>query len=207
MSDSYLDLDGLKLRTLSIMPAGQQKGLPVAFFHGYSFSLDDWKRIGTLEYLSKKGHPVYAVDLPDGKTSRSDKIMRGDSRVFNEILEKAFKKLGLHGTKFFLVGPSMGGGCALSYALKNPSDIAGLVLISPSTQKFEETERLKVPVLLIWGERDNVYPIAEYGKPLKDKLPNSKLIILKGAGHAAYLDKTEEFDELIEDFFQEVSSD
>jgi 4,5:9,10-diseco-3-hydroxy-5,9,17-trioxoandrosta-1(10),2-diene-4-oate hydrolase len=59
-------------------------------------------------------------------------------------------------------------------------------------------------VLLVWGEWDRVFPLDEYGKPLKEILPRAKLVVIKQAGHGAYLDRPDEFNELLLDFLSEV---
>jgi peroxiredoxin len=81
--------------------------------------------------------------------------------------------------------------------------------VSPSVYRIAEQDRsklsgLQVPVLLVWGERDTVFPLEEYGKPLKETLPRAKLQIVKQAGHGVYLDRPDEFNELLLDFVSEV---
>ena len=103
----------------------------------------------------------------------------------------------------------MGGGFALAYALSRPKRVGALVLVSPSAYRIAEQEKSKlsgldVPVLLVWGERDTVFPLEEYGKPLRETLPRAKLRIVKQAGHGAYLDKPDEFNELLLEFISEV---
>ena len=61
-----------------------------------------------------------------------------------------------------------------------------------------------MPVLLVWGERDTVFPLEEYGKPLKERLPRANLVVVKQAGHGAYLDKPVEFNQLLLDFISRV---
>jgi abhydrolase domain-containing protein 14 len=184
---------------------------PVVLFHGYSFSIDDWKRIGTLSLLTKNNYPVLALDLPSGKASRSDKSEFSDENEYSRFIEETFRKIGLiEGdiTKsFVLVGPSMGGGLAISYALHRPKDILGLILISPALKVTQDRElsSLDIPTLLIWGEKDDVFPVEEYAQPLKAKLAHSKFVILKNAGHAAYLDKPDEFHDILLDFLEEIT--
>src|SRR5579875_112446 len=107
---------------------------PVVLFHGYSFSIDDWKRIGTLSLLTKNNHPVLALDLPSGEASRSDKSEFSDENEYSRFIEETFTK------SFVLVGPSMGGGLAISYALHRPKDILGLILISPALKVTQDRE-------------------------------------------------------------------
>ncbi len=180
----------------------------IVFFHGMAFSLDNWISLGTLDVLTKKEFAVYAVDLPAGHSSKSDKVEKASITEYVPILEEVFAQFGT-GDKshpMVLIGPSMGGAFALAYAIAHPEAVLALVLVSPSISSFEQSELSKVetPVLLIWGDKDDVFPLEEYGRELKKELALSKLLILKGAGHAAYLDKPDEFHELLLDFLDEV---
>jgi pimeloyl-ACP methyl ester carboxylesterase len=190
--------------------------LGVLFFHGFSLSLDDWKKTGTFDCLVSAGYPSFlALDLPSGKSSKSDKInFQNVSEcipVIDELLEKVgffpWEKGNAKRRQAVIIGPSMGGDFALAYAIAHPDKVAGLVLVGP-TLKFigdEDLENLQTPTLLVWGEKDNIFPLEEYGRQLKNKLPHAKLLIIKGAGHTAYLDKPEEFNDLLVDFLEEIS--
>lgn len=215
MKDStsdFVTVDDLKIRYWSNSKLDKaSEGKPsVVFFHGYSFSLDNWLEIGTLDLLSKKGFQVFAIDLPSGKASKSDKMRKDDKMAAAPLIKKILDsiRVDLNGkSQIVMIGPSMGGGFALAYAITYPESVAGLVLISPSLKSIDEVSisDLKMPVLLIWGDKDNVFPVNEFGQNLKKSLMRSKLIILKGAGHAAYLDKPEEFHEILADFLEEIS--
>jgi pimeloyl-ACP methyl ester carboxylesterase len=185
----------------------------VVLFHGNAFSLDTWKKTKTLEVLSAKGYRVFAIDLPAGKGSMSDKlspkVLKNDPNKIISVIDKIFDALDVGDSPFAIVGPSMGGGFALAYALSRPKRVGALVLVSPSVYRITGQEKSKlsgldIPVLLVWGERDRVFPLDEYGKPLKETLPRAKLLIVKQAGHGAYLDKPDEFNELLLDFITEV---
>lgn len=210
----FVTVDGHKIRAMSISPAESSNVLNrplVVLFHGYSFSLDDWTRIGTPKNLSSHGYSSIAIDLPSGKASLSDKLANASPPEVASLIQRVLAEFGwssARGRKLVIVGPSMGGGFALSFALKAPASMTGLVLIAPSTRglSIESLESLDIPTLLVWGERDNVFPVEEYARSLKNTLPRSKLLIIKGAGHAAYLDKPAEFHDLLLDFLEEISS-
>lgn len=55
--------------------------------------------------------------------------------------------------------------------------------------------------LLIWGEKDTATPL-EDGRKIKAGLPNSRLEIIKDAGHYAFIDAPEQFCALVETFLQ-----
>ena len=181
----------------------------VVLFHGFSFSLNDWQRIGTVAFLSQHGYSSIAIDLPRGKASKSDKISKSNLSQYIPLLQEALWSLGLEKeSKIVIVGPSMGGSFALTFALERKEIVQGLVLVAPSTSGIieEELEAVETPTMLIWGERDGVFPVDTYAKDLKNSLGKSKLLIIKGAGHAAYLDKPQEFHDLLLDFLEEISS-
>jgi pimeloyl-ACP methyl ester carboxylesterase len=53
---------------------------------------------------------------------------------------------------------------------------------------------ITVPTLLIWGEEDNSTPLAD-GKLMHQKIPDSKLSVIRQANHSAIYYKAEEFAE------------
>jgi pimeloyl-ACP methyl ester carboxylesterase len=213
--------DNIKIEDLSIrywtnvggLGGDDKKRRTVVLFHGNSLSLDSWKKTKTLEELSSKEYRVFAIDLPAGKGSKSDKIsprvLKTNPDRIITVLDELFDALDVGDSPFAIVGPSMGGGFALAYALSRPKRVGSLVLVSPSIYRIAEQEKSKlsnldIPVLLVWGERDRVFSLDEYGKPLKETLPRAKLLVLGQAGHGAYLDKPDEFNELLLGFLSEV---
>ena len=55
---------------------------------------------------------------------------------------------------------------------------------------------IKVPTLLIWGENDEDTPLY-MGKLMEERINDSGLIVLKGAGHFSYVDCYEQFKAII----------
>ncbi len=205
----FVTVDGVRLRIrTSPDPAANRSKPVVVLFHGYSFSLDEWEKVGMFDELSSRGMPYVAVDLPRGKTSKSQKHEESRLSAYVPLLNDLFRDVGIDGSKLIIVGPSMGGGFALAYALEKTKQVLGLVLIAPSLAGVdrESLEKLDVPVLLIWGEKDQVFPVEQKGRELKEILPQSKLLIVKGASHPAYLDRPQEFYELVFDFIEEIAS-
>ena len=211
MSDKELEARGLKIRYRAneiALDAEHAKTDPVVLFHGKSFSLDNWYDIGTVDALSERGFPVYAIDLPSGRASKSGKVSYENVSEYVPILDSIFTKLKIGISKpMIIVGPSMGGGFALAYSLARPQAVKALVLIGPALHTLDVSsfKEIKVPVLLVWGERDEVFPLERFGNLLKEKLVNCKLVILKNAGHPAYLDKPKEFNEILLGFLEEIT--
>jgi len=207
----FVTVDELKIRvrTSNQLGTNQSKKPTVVLFHGYSFSLDEWEKIGTFDELSRWGIPYLALDLPKGKSTRSQRREESKLSAYVPLLKDVFQNVGLGpDSKLIMIGPSMGGGFALEYALENKNQVLGLVLIAPSLSgvDVESLADLDIPVLLIWGDKDTIFPLEEHGRKLKSLLSRSKLLIIKSAGHPAYLDRPQEFHELLLDFIEEVSA-
>lgn len=61
---------------------------------------------------------------------------------------------------------------------------------------------IKAPTLLIWGENDDDTPLY-MGKLMEEKIYDSGLIILKGAGHYSYIDCYDQFRAVISFFLKD----
>ncbi len=100
--------------------------IPVVFFHGFTGNSNDWKNIIT---NLPNGFYSLAIDLiGHGKSSSpSNKNFYTLSSQI-QYLDKIFSKLKI--VNPVLVGYSMGGRFALSYAMKNKKSVKALVLES-----------------------------------------------------------------------------
>ncbi|HZW84696.1 MAG TPA: alpha/beta hydrolase [Nitrososphaerales archaeon] len=216
MPEDRIVVEGLSIRywtNTGGLEADDKNRRTIVLFHGNALSLDSWKKTRTLDELSSKGYRVFAIDLPAGKGSMSDKlsprVLKNEPDRILIVLDKLFEALDVGDSPFAIVGPSMGGGFALAYALSRPNRVGAMILVSPSVCRIPEDEKrnlsgLDIPVLLVWGDRDRVFPLAEYGEPLKETLPRAKLLVVKQAGHGANLDKPDEFNGILLDFLSEV---
>lgn len=74
-----------------------------------------------------------------------------------------------------------------------------------SSNLIFKTRLFQIPSAIVYGENDQtIGPVST--KNLKN-LPNSKLNMIKGAGHAAWIDKPEEFHLILYKFLLSLSSD
>jgi pimeloyl-ACP methyl ester carboxylesterase len=64
---------------------------------------------------------------------------------------------------------------------------------------------LKIPVLLVWGDGDVVFPV-ELAQQALAKLPNGELVLLERAGHAPQLENPEGFVRAVERFVERFGS-
>ena len=60
---------------------------------------------------------------------------------------------------------------------------------------------IKQDTLLIWGDKDTATPIRD-AKIMEEKIPNSGLVILEGAGHFSFLEQPMMFQKIIRSYFQ-----
>jgi pimeloyl-ACP methyl ester carboxylesterase len=80
-------------------------------------------------------------------------------------------------------------------------------VVDPAGQRVDATNRLylaeQMPLLLIWGERDSIIPVA-HGRAAHARLPTSRLAVLEHSGHFPQLDGPECFLEILLDFIEET---
>jgi pimeloyl-ACP methyl ester carboxylesterase len=102
--------------------------------HGLGSYLPAWQE--NLEVLSKKYHCI-ALDLPGYGKSSKHRFVSLD--FYADMLKAFIEKKGLR--RVVLVGHSMGGQIALTFALKHPALAEKLVLVAPAgIETFSEQE-------------------------------------------------------------------
>jgi len=65
--------------------------------------------------------------------------------------------------------------------------------------------RIQAPTLLVWGENDEDTPLAD-GQLMEKLIPDAGLVVLKGAGHYAYLEQSAHFCRIVETFLRGTPS-
>jgi pimeloyl-ACP methyl ester carboxylesterase len=69
-------------------------------------------------------------------------------------------------------------------------------IIGPGGQRVSASDRLylaeHLPVLLMWGERDSLIPVA-HGRAAADAIPGARLVVYPGAGHYPHRDEPAAF--------------
>jgi len=64
-------------------------------------------------------------------------------------------------------------------------------------------EKIKVPTLIIWGEKDRTTPISD-AYLMKEKIKGSRLEILENIGHTPYLENPKVLSQKIKDFVENI---
>jgi pimeloyl-ACP methyl ester carboxylesterase len=67
----------------------------------------------------------------------------------------------------------------------------------------DELPKMKMPTCLIWGKQDNITP-PEVGEEFNKLMPNSELFWMDKCGHAAMMEKPEEFNALYESWMNKT---
>ncbi len=179
--EKTIDLDGCLIHALE---AGQPQGKSVVLLHGMKFQAETWRELGTLAVLADLGLHVLAIDMPGfGKSEPSD-LSPG------EVLTRLYQQLGM--AEAILIGPSMGGRIAMEFAIAHPEMISALVLVGAVgvVENQAGLSRITAPVLVIWGEEDQVSPLTNSDILLKE-LAAAKREIYPQAPHPCYLQQTD----------------
>jgi pimeloyl-ACP methyl ester carboxylesterase len=121
---------------VELNPDGKQTAV---FIHGLGSNLKFWTY--QLEEFSKEGYRVLALDLPGyGKSDKPATFpytMEAMSEVVHEFIA------AVDADRPFLIGHSMGGHIALTYAIRFPEELSALVLTSPAGfEAFSRKEKV-----------------------------------------------------------------
>lgn len=246
------------------------KGAPLVVIHGGSDGAKAWKK--TMAALIKN-YTLFIPDMPGWGNSQP--MNRNGDYFISELAEFVdgfSRKLGL--SDFYLMGHSLGGAVALTYALKFPHRVKKLVLIdslclgkeiawwirvlstsrlshsfgvamhrlmkgikwfvdsvlapafAPAlTLKFanpisavslslgtkvtnsreqntvlvDRLPEIKVPTLVVWGEKDPVIP-ASHAYAAARVMPNCQIKVFEDCGHSVYRQRIPEFSQLVGGF-------
>ena len=112
---------------------------------------------------------------------------------------------------------------ALAYVFRHPSriapDLAYQVMMGTGKRGFldaldaltdydfrDRLDDVKAPVLLVWGEDDNLVPVADAGE-FERLIPNARKVIFEDTGHVPMLERPGSFNDLVVDFLAEQELD
>lgn len=133
-----LNFNGIKINLEHPREIDPQKDY-VLFLHGFTGSAEDWFPI--FEQFPEN-YNLFAMDfIGHGKSDApTDSNLYTAENLVNQI---KYVKDQLTQNKIFVIGYSMGGRAALSYAVSYPEDIKGLILESATAGIRNDEERKK----------------------------------------------------------------
>jgi len=171
------------------LEAGASDAPCVVLLHGAAFQAETWRELGTLERLAKEGYRAVAVDLPQGRGKSPSSGVDPD-----RFLAGCLQALGIE--KPVLVSPSMSGRYSLPLVVSSKDLLAGYVPVAPAglPPYLDRLASVSTPALVVWGEKDPVFPLAQ-GRAMAEKMPEADLLVIEGAKHACYLDAPGAFHE------------
>ncbi|XP_073420619.1 protein ABHD14A-like [Dendrobates tinctorius] len=175
----------------SVLEGAAPERFPVLLLHGRSFTSKTWEELGTLQILSEHGYRATAIDLPGyGESLQAQPVSSERGRT--EYLLRVMDALGTR--QPVVISPSMSGLFSLPLLLQHPDRIRGFVPVAPvGTKSFkpQQFQTIQVPTLIVYGTEDT--NLGSQSLESLQRLPNHTLSPIKGAGHACYMDRPEEF--------------
>jgi pimeloyl-ACP methyl ester carboxylesterase len=186
-------------KKLHYLEAGEGSSGVVLLLHGARFNSETWRSLGTIDRLSEKGYRVLALDLPGYGRSETSPI--GAESFLEELLA------ALSIERAAIVSPSMSGQFSFPLLVRSPDKVSAFVPVAPagSDKYLRQLKRVRVPTLILWGEKDQIIPVAK-SDALAAAIEDSKRVILKGATHPCYLDRPEEFHREILEFLDALKA-
>jgi len=187
IEDGAVEFDG---HSLHVLRAGPETGRSVLLLHGAKFDAETWRTLGTIALLAKAGYRVTALDLPGFGRSAAWRFDR------THLLERLLPKLGIG--KPVVLAPSMSGGVTFPVLERRPELVSGFIGVAPAgTQRYAaRIEGSPVPALIVWGDRDTVFPVS-LAKVLAASFERATVVILEGARHPCYLDEPARFHDAV----------
>lgn len=170
----------------------------VLLLHGARFSSADWKRIGTLDKIKDTGFIPVAVDL------KKESVWTDSPESW---LKQKVEELEAGGTnKVVIVSPSMSGKGALPFVVANSESVYGFVPIAPvdpfPQNKLGLFHNIKTKTLILFGANDEGGK--RVSKVLEGVFDDPKVVEIKDAGHACYLDQPEVFHKELQEFLRSL---
>jgi len=155
-----------------IIKMANEKNLP--------FTLDKLILVNSAGILPRRSL-AYKIRVGVYKTGKAVLSMPGIKNMFPHAIAAFKKKMG-----------------SADYA--QASDVMRQCLVKTVNEDLTPLlKTISVPALLIWGENDTATPLAD-GRMMEEQIPNSGLVILKGAGHYSFLDQPAIFARVIRSF-------
>jgi abhydrolase domain-containing protein 14 len=178
---------------LHALARGPEDGPVVLLLHGARYSASTWDELGSLAALARAGWRAVAIDWPGyGGSPRWDGPVDAET-----LLASVCRELGA--SQVVLVAPSLSGRFALEFLRASPERVRALVAIAPAGAEEVAPARWERPTLLLWGERDEVVPLA-VARELASRSGGARLEVFPGAGHACYRDDPGRFHRLLGEF-------
>ena len=167
--------------------------LTVVFLHSDMTDVHIWEEIETLQFLKHNGCRGIALGMKF-KLTRTDEF---DKAIIlqNTLLE-------IRAQRVVLVVPSSSGSYGLLVVIRGSLKLKEFVAIAPSsTDHFSQLEykNLNTSTLIIYGDSDTQGLSAARNLL---HIPNSRVEVMRGASHLCYIQKPQEFHQILLNFLK-----
>jgi pimeloyl-ACP methyl ester carboxylesterase len=170
----YLELfDALKIDSMNLA------GLSMGGYLAAKFASEHGHRIKKLVLIAP-----YGLNVPEHPTA--DIIAIPGEEILPMLVSnfEAFKK----------TMPQNPGLEFIAARYREATSFARLFWEHPTDPKFPRyLHRVRMPTLIVWGEEDRIIPVQQ-AQTWRKLIPNSEVMIVKGAGHIVHFDKPETVD-------------
>jgi carboxylesterase len=132
---------------------GENLKVGIIFVHGFTgspISMRPWA-----DFFHEKGYTV-SVPLLPGHGTKPEDLNKVKWQEWPAKVEEELKWMKDQGLNVFIFGLSMGGATTLNVALKNSSDIAGIVLVNPMIHVRFVTPQIAWAISRVQKMRDSV---------------------------------------------------
>jgi len=80
-----------------------------------------------------------------------------------------------------------------------PETLRAQLLVMAEADQRDLLPKIAVPTLLIWGELDARSPLS-VARQFQEAIPDTKLVVIPGAGHVSNLERPEPLNEAVREF-------
>ncbi|XP_009577259.1 PREDICTED: alpha/beta hydrolase domain-containing protein 14B isoform X2 [Fulmarus glacialis] len=202
LTESTVMVEGQTLFYRQAEPAQQPPKLTVLLLHGIRFSSDTWLQLQTLAKLCDR---ATSVSHGSGLGRSKDAVAPAPvgQPAPGAFLKAVSEALCLGPA--VVISPSLSGMYSLPFLFQHNHLLKAYVPVAPiCTEKFttEQYTQIKTPTLIVYGDQDT-----ELGQASLNNLrhlPEHRVLVLQGAGHACYLDKPDEWHHGLLAFLQQL---
>jgi pimeloyl-ACP methyl ester carboxylesterase len=163
--------------------------------HGLNSHSGTWRK--NISALAQDA-TVVAPSLPPNKGEGTSEL----AGLYADQVSAVCADVGIEGAE--VVGNSMGGWVAMRLLSVHRELVSRIVLEDAAGTESSDVQALEaaqVPVLIVWGESDELLPVSA-GRELHSRLPGSELHIIPNAGHVPHWETPEEFNSIVGTFLR-----
>jgi pimeloyl-ACP methyl ester carboxylesterase len=168
----------------------------ILLLHGLNSHSGTWRK--NIAALARDA-TVVAPSLPPDRSGQATSELAG---LYADEVSAVCADAGIEGAE--VVGNSMGGWVAMRLLSVHRELVSRIVLEDTAGSGSDDVQALEaaaVPVLIVWGESDELLPVSA-GRELHSRLPGSELRIIRNAGHVPHWETPEEFNSTVGAFLR-----